>query len=122
MLVQYAQAPAYIGEMSPASIRGVLVSLKEGMIVVGMLLGYTVGYVFQHQKGGWRNTYSVSVILGICMFVGVYMLPPSARWLALKGRIHEARRYVCAASFLAVHVVALRFQIVTVCDPEPFRR
>ena len=32
-------APAYIAEMSPASIRGTLVSLKEAAIVLGICLG-----------------------------------------------------------------------------------
>ena len=36
-------APAYIAEMSPASIRGMLISLKEAAIVLGICLGYALG-------------------------------------------------------------------------------
>lgn len=36
-------APAYIAETSPPSVRGLLISLKEGAIVGGILLGYSVG-------------------------------------------------------------------------------
>jgi len=85
-------APAYIAEMSPASIRGVLVSLKEAMIVLGMVLGYSFGYGFQHISGGWRVTYGVSSIVSIIYFMGVYYLPPSARWLTLQGRYEEAKQ------------------------------
>merc|ERR1719253_2069703 len=33
-------APTYLSEQSPSSIRGLLVSLKEACIVLGMLVGY----------------------------------------------------------------------------------
>jgi len=85
-------APAYIAEMSPASIRGVLVSLKEAMIVLGMVLGYSFGYAFQHVSGGWRITYGVSLIISVIYCAGVYYLPPSARWLALQNRYEEAKQ------------------------------
>lgn len=48
------QAPAYIGEMSPAAVRGVLVSMKEAMIVVGMLFGYSIGWYLEDTVAGWR--------------------------------------------------------------------
>jgi sugar porter (SP) family MFS transporter len=85
-------APAYIGEMAPPSIRGRLVSLKEAFIVVGMVLGYSIGYAYSTVVGGWRYTYLSSSIVGVFMFFGMYNLPFSARWLALKGRVNEARQ------------------------------
>ena len=36
--------PTYIAEMSPSHIRGLLVSLKEAVIVLGILVGYAIGY------------------------------------------------------------------------------
>jgi len=39
-------APAYLGEMSPAAIRGLLVSLKEAFIVIGMLFGFLIVGLF----------------------------------------------------------------------------
>jgi MFS family permease len=50
-------APAYIGEMAPSAIRGLLVSLKEAFIVVGMVFGYSIGYIYSTHSGGWRYTY-----------------------------------------------------------------
>jgi hypothetical protein len=41
--LHFSGAPAYIGEMSPPSIRGLLVSLKEATIVLGILLGFLIG-------------------------------------------------------------------------------
>jgi sugar porter (SP) family MFS transporter len=85
-------APAYIGEMSPNSIRGLLVSMKEAFIVLGMVCGYSVGYGYSGVVGGWRATYAWASPVAVIMFVGITYLPYSARWLALKGRINEARR------------------------------
>lgn len=84
-------APAYIGEMAPASIRGLLVSLKEAFIVLGMVLGYTIGYLYSETESGWRSTYLWACPIAVVMMCGMAYLPYSARWLALKGRINEAR-------------------------------
>jgi MFS family permease len=115
-------APCYIGEQSPASIRGTLVGMKEAFIVLGILLGYVVGYLTENTTGGWRICYIIAVgpaivqvrlptllvcracellpdLMCLCVllycchlqFIGMYFLPPSARWLMLVGRIEEAR-------------------------------
>lgn len=84
-------APAYIGEMAPPQIRGVLISLKEVFIVLGMLLGYSIGYAFSYRVGGWRVTYFWAVAPAIIMLYGMWNLPYSARWLALQGRVSEAK-------------------------------
>lgn len=85
-------APAYIGEMSPPAVRGVLVSMKEAMIVLGMLLGYLMGWFLEYTAGGWRYTYGVSGIPAVFMMVGMYAMPPSARWLVFSGKIDAARK------------------------------
>lgn len=84
-------APAYIGEMAPTQIRGMLVSLKEAFIVLGIVLGYSIGYGNSEVVGGWRTTYVVSTSVAAIMCVGMYYLPYSCRWLALKGRVEEAK-------------------------------
>ncbi|CAN0132982.1 unnamed protein product [Hapterophycus canaliculatus] len=72
-------APAYIGEMSPAPVRGVLVSMKEAMIVVGMLFGYSMGWYFEDTVGGWRYIYGAGAFPAVIMFAGMFLMPPSAR-------------------------------------------
>ena len=83
-------APAYISEMAPTSIRGTLVSLKEAFVVLGIVAGYTGGYILQETVGGWRYINLFAIVAGAAMCVGMYYLPDSARWLALKGRKEEA--------------------------------
>lgn len=85
-------APAYLGEMSPPAIRGFLVSLKEAFIVIGMLLGYSVGYAYENTTQGWRYTFLFALWFSIPMLVGCMYLPPSARWLLMKGRKADARK------------------------------
>lgn len=63
-----------------------------------MVLGYSIGYAFSSSVGGWRSVYGVSTILAILMATGMYFLPASARWLALKGRINEARNSLAFVS------------------------
>jgi len=56
------------------------------------VLGYSIGYAYSTRAGGWRYTYMASMPFSLAMFMGMTYLPYSARWLALKGRISEARQ------------------------------
>ncbi|CAN0123147.1 unnamed protein product [Ectocarpus fasciculatus] len=85
-------APAYIGEMAPASVRGLLVSLKEAMVVVGMLFGYSLGWYLEDTIAGWRYTYGAGAFPAVIMFAGMFLMPPSARWLVFSGKMDEARK------------------------------
>ncbi|ERN15578.1 D-xylose-proton symporter-like 2 isoform X1 [Amborella trichopoda] len=82
-------APMYISETAPSQIRGRLISLKEFFIVLGMVLGYTVGSLEVDIVSGWRYMYGTSCPISIIMGVGMWWLPPSPRWLllcAVQGR------------------------------------
>ena len=60
--------------------------------MLGMVIGYSMGYLVSTYVGGWRYTYALSIPFSVMMFLGMSYLPYSARWLALKGRMHEARQ------------------------------
>lgn len=100
-------APAYIGEMSPPSIRGLLISLKEAAIVVGILMGYLVGYLMSSTDGGWAYTFGVSAIPASIMFFGAWTLHESARWLYLNNRHEEAK--AALAWILPPHIAESTF-------------
>lgn len=76
-------APVYISEMSPPSVRGLLVSLKEGMIVLGMVLGNFTGFVFTEGED-WRKIFACGGGLGFIFLLGMMTLPYSARWMVLR--------------------------------------
>ncbi|KAL9271291.1 D-xylose-proton symporter-like 3, chloroplastic-like protein [Drosera capensis] len=78
-------APLYIAETCPSQIRGTLISLKELFIVLGILLGYFVGSLEINVIGGWRYMFGFSVPAALLMGLGMYTLPPSPRWLLLRG-------------------------------------
>lgn len=79
-------APMYIAETCPGEIRGTLISMKEAFIVLGMLLGYLVGYLAIDTVGGWRIMYGVAGPIALVMAIGVWWLPPSPRWILLRAR------------------------------------
>ncbi|MCO5611863.1 hypothetical protein L7F22_066122 [Adiantum nelumboides] len=78
-------APMYIAETCPEEIRGTLVSMKEALIVLGMLLGYFTGYMTVNTVGGWRITYGVGAPIAFVVAVGMWWLPSSPRWLLLRA-------------------------------------
>lgn len=78
-------APCYIAETAPSQIRGTLVSLKEALIVCGMLAGYFIGWWEIDTVGGWRFMYGSAAIIAAVMIVGMWWLPYSPRWLLLKA-------------------------------------
>ncbi|GAB4858183.1 Vacuolar glucose transporter 1 [Ancistrocladus abbreviatus] len=53
-------APMYIAETAPSKTRGRLISLKEFFIVIGMVIGYTVGSLLVETVSGWRYMYGAS--------------------------------------------------------------
>mmetsp|Transcript_35090 Transcript_35090/g.69140 ORF Transcript_35090/g.69140 Transcript_35090/m.69140 type:complete len:515 (-) Transcript_35090:101-1645(-) len=83
-------APTYLSEQSPTQIRGLLISLKEASIVLGILMGYFVGLVFSKTVGGWAMTYGVAIIPAVLIVALSFVIPESCRWLLLQGKEREA--------------------------------
>lgn len=79
-------APIYIAETAPTSVRGTLISLKEGFIVGGILLGYLVSTNFIGDVGGWRSMYGAAVVPAAALAVAMCTLAESPRWLVLAGK------------------------------------
>ncbi|KAH9607342.1 hypothetical protein KSS87_020130 [Heliosperma pusillum] len=89
-------APMYIAETAPSHIRGQLISLKEFFIVIGMVIGYTIGSILVDVVAGWRYMYGASFPIAIAMVIGMWWLPDSPRWLLLcaiqgKGNMQDLR-------------------------------
>ncbi|KAG0489068.1 hypothetical protein HPP92_007741 [Vanilla planifolia] len=86
-------APVYSTEISSTSHRGLLTSLPEMCISIGILLGYVANVAFEKLP----LIYSWRTMLGICGFpalvlaYGVVYMPESPRWLVLQGRLADAR-------------------------------
>ncbi|XP_075124049.1 solute carrier family 2, facilitated glucose transporter member 12 isoform X2 [Leptodactylus fuscus] len=80
----------YIAEIAPQHKRGMLVSLNELMIVVGILLAYISNYVFATVANGWQYMFGLIIPLAALQAIGMYFLPPSPRFLIMKGKDEDA--------------------------------
>jgi sugar porter (SP) family MFS transporter len=76
--------PLYLSEMSPARIRGALVSLNQLAITVGIVTGYFVDYALAESQN-WRWMFITAVSPSLVLLVGMIFLPESPRWLVRAG-------------------------------------
>lgn len=82
-------SPMYIAEISPAAIRGRLVSLNQFAIAVGAMASYGVSYLFSFS-GNWRMMFACAAIPSVALMAGLVFIPESPRWLTQKGRSAQA--------------------------------
>lgn len=80
----------YISESVPASVRGNIVSLYQFNIALGEVLGYAVAAIFYEVSEGWRYMVGSSLVFSTLLFIGMFFLPESPRFLVHKGRFGEA--------------------------------
>jgi sugar porter (SP) family MFS transporter len=83
--------PLYIAEISPARNRGALVTINQLMITVGILVSYITDYWIANDADpfSWRLMFHIGFIPGLTLFIGMFFLPETPRWLISKGRYEE---------------------------------
>ena len=85
--------PTYLAEVSPAEIRGRMVTQNEFMIVLGQFLAFLfnaiIAVVLAGDSNVWRYMLAICALPAIVLFFGMMRLPESPRWLISKGRISE---------------------------------
>lgn len=85
-----ALVPSYISESAPTGVRGSLSSLFQLAITIGILVAYLVNAVFA-PVGDWRWPLGLAFVPALVLFVGMYLLPETPRWLISKGREADAQ-------------------------------
>ncbi|MHC4388073.1 MAG: sugar porter family MFS transporter [Planctomycetota bacterium] len=92
-------SPMYIAEISPARIRGRMVSVNQFAIIFGMLVVYFVNYFIARSgteqwniQYGWRWMFGSEAIPAILLLMLLFLVPESPRWLTKQGRTEEALR------------------------------
>ncbi len=101
-------SPMYIAEISPAHLRGRLVSLNQVAIVFGILFAQIVNWLIARPvppgstaqqimfswngQWGWRWMFAATAVPSVLFFVASLLVPESPRWMAAKGRREEALR------------------------------
>ncbi|MHB1455225.1 MAG: sugar porter family MFS transporter [Saccharofermentanales bacterium] len=103
-----AVSPMYIAEISPASLRGRLVSVNQLTIVIGILAAQVINYliaekipegatnqiILQSWNGqtGWRWMFWAGAAPASLFFLLSFLIPESPRYLAKSGKWEAALR------------------------------
>ena len=99
-------APMYIAEISPAKLRGQMVSFNQLNIVIGISAAFFTNYLIlqlgksdaswaqalQFDEHNWRWMLGLETLPAILYFCGLFFVPRSPRWLIMKGFDQEARK------------------------------
>ena len=103
-------SPIYISEVSPAKIRGTLVSLYQLAVTVGFLLAYLANWVIDSNINttltlgdpnlslwermmnteAWRGMLGSETLPALLFFFIIFFIPESPKWLILKGKMDKA--------------------------------
>ncbi|MBN4067197.1 sugar porter family MFS transporter [Simkania negevensis] len=89
--------PLYVSELSPPSVRGFCVTLNQLLVTVGILIAYGVDYGFSHT-GNWHAMLGISAIPSAILFVLMFFLPETPRWLVMKGKVSLAKKVLSKIS------------------------
>lgn len=101
-------SPMYIAEITPADLRGRMVSINQLTIVLGVLGAQLTNWLIasgmpEHAsvamireswngQTGWRWMFTAVTIPALAFFVGSLWVPESPRWLVRMGRAGDARK------------------------------
>jgi sugar porter (SP) family MFS transporter len=105
-------APMYIAEISPAKIRGRMVSFNQLNIVLGISVAFFSNYLilqlaksdssFAHalnfSEHAWRWMLGIETLPALLYFIFLYFVPASPRWLAMKGEDQKALEVLTKAN------------------------
>jgi sugar porter (SP) family MFS transporter len=85
--------PMYIAEISPALIRGRLISFYQLSITLGVLIAYLTNYLLLGTgENNWRWMFSSQALPALLFFVFLFFVPESPRWLVMVGQLNEAEK------------------------------
>ncbi|MBP5676213.1 MAG: sugar porter family MFS transporter [Bacteroidales bacterium] len=95
-------SPIYISEVSPAKIRGTMVSFYQLFITIGFLLAYLVNFLIlrgavldstapelgerMFNNEYWRGMLGCEAIPDLVFLLLIFFIPESPRWLAVRGQ------------------------------------
>lgn len=84
--------PVYIAEVGPSNIRGILVTVNQLFITIGIVFANLIAALFSYmEKDGWRYMLGLAAVPSFIQFFAFFFLPESPRWLVANGRSEDAR-------------------------------
>ncbi|KAF6006421.1 high affinity glucose transporter [Brettanomyces bruxellensis] len=89
-------APVYGSELAPRKVRGFVGGLFQFCVTLGILIMFYVSYGLHFINGvaSFRIAWGFQIIFGLALFLGVFFLPESPRWLAKHGFWDECESVV----------------------------
>ena len=99
-------SPLYISEFSPSRFRGMMVSLYQLALTIGIVLAYfSNAYLANHAGGSfgsdgmnkifsaevWRAMLGLGALPAAIFLIALFMVPESPRWLLLRGKEQKAK-------------------------------
>lgn len=113
-------SPMYIAEVSPAEVRGRMVSVNQLTIVIGILLTYYINYLLASGPQGWRWMFGCGLVPSVLFLVGMFFVPESPRWLVSKGKEQKSEkilRRIGGAAYAGEVIAGVRETAVSSGDP-----
>lgn len=102
--------PLYIGELSPTSLRGRLVTLNVVAITGGQVIAYCLNLAFQNVSHGWRFMVGLGAVPPALQLLMLVYLPESPRYLLrhdkLEATVNILRKIYPYATEEQVHLKA----------------
>ncbi len=94
-------APMYIAEISPAAVRGRMVSINQLHVVLGISAAFFSNYLIlklgDTEGWTWRWMLGIGAVPSVVFFLLLFTVPESPRWLAMHDRLDVARRVLSRA-------------------------
>lgn len=78
-------SPIYIAELSPVHLRGRLVNINQLTNVLGINIAIVAAYFLSFPGWGWRWMMGSELVPAAILFIGLFFIPESPRWLIRKG-------------------------------------
>lgn len=84
----------YVSEISPRKVRGLLVSIYQWAITIGLLVASGVDQGCKHRpdRSSYRIPIGMQFIWALILAVGLFFLPESPRYYVKCGRMDDALR------------------------------
>lgn len=102
-------SPMYIAEMSPANMRGKLVSWNQFAIIFGMLVVYFVNYSIALNgdtawlnSTGWRWMFASEIVPAVFFLILLFFVPETPRFLALRNNEEKGMKILTKINGAAV--------------------
>ncbi len=91
--ISLVAVPIFVAESVPARIRGATLVAYQVAAVVGLIIGYLAALALSGlaETINWRLMLGLAAVPAIILIPALLRLPETARYLAMKGRLDEAR-------------------------------